>query len=175
MKQCFPSLPSCYSPPRLVVLEAARALDEVGNKAARGKIAAAKALAPTAALRIIDRAIQVRIFWWMVTHFGGGYSLGCGLRNDGVPPRWWFVGFLAQGIISTLSVRAGEPPVSCWLGVSQPDQGECLLSVLCCALSELLSSVKVLLSKDRWPQLVVCDWASMHSAVYTRARIPLSK
>ncbi|GAB4815191.1 hypothetical protein N2152v2_002237 [Parachlorella kessleri] len=44
---------------RLVVLEAARALDEVGNKAARGKIAAAKALAPTAALRIIDRAIQV--------------------------------------------------------------------------------------------------------------------
>lgn len=41
------------------MLEAARALDEVGNKAARGKIAAAKALAPTAALRIIDRAIQV--------------------------------------------------------------------------------------------------------------------
>ncbi len=48
--------PSCR---RLVVLEAARALDEVGNKAARGQIAAAKALAPTAALRIIDRAIQV--------------------------------------------------------------------------------------------------------------------
>ncbi|KAL4422623.1 hypothetical protein ABPG75_008820 [Micractinium tetrahymenae] len=44
---------------RLVVLEAAHALDCVGNKAARGKIAAAKALAPSAVLAILDRAIQV--------------------------------------------------------------------------------------------------------------------
>ena len=40
------------------MLEAAHALDQVGNKAARGKIAAAKALAPSAVLAIIDRAIQ---------------------------------------------------------------------------------------------------------------------
>lgn len=44
---------------RLVVLDAAHDLDQVGNKAARGKIAAAKALAPIAVLKIIDRAIQV--------------------------------------------------------------------------------------------------------------------
>jgi hypothetical protein len=43
---------------RLVVLEASHALDRVGNKAARGQIAAAKALAPSAVLAILDRAIQ---------------------------------------------------------------------------------------------------------------------
>lgn len=41
------------------MLEAAHALDLVGNKAARGKIAAAKALAPSAVIAILDRAIQV--------------------------------------------------------------------------------------------------------------------
>lgn len=51
---------------RLTVLEAARALDEVGNKAARGHIAAAKAMAPSTVLKIIDRAIQV--------HGGAGVS-----------------------------------------------------------------------------------------------------
>lgn len=51
---------------RLVVLEAAHALDEQGNKAARGKIAAAKAYAPTAVLGILDRAIQ--------TYGGAGVS-----------------------------------------------------------------------------------------------------
>jgi len=44
---------------KLTVLEAARALDEVGNKAARGHIAAAKAMAPSTVLTVIDRAIQV--------------------------------------------------------------------------------------------------------------------
>ena len=42
-----------------MVLEAAHTLDRVGNKAARGKIAAAKALAPSAVLAILDRAVQV--------------------------------------------------------------------------------------------------------------------
>jgi acyl-CoA dehydrogenase len=51
---------------RLAVLEAARALDEIGNKAARGHIAAAKAMAPSTVLTIIDRAIQV--------HGGAGVS-----------------------------------------------------------------------------------------------------
>ncbi|KAL4514035.1 hypothetical protein Ndes2526A_g09094 [Nannochloris sp. 'desiccata'] len=51
---------------RLTVLEAARALDEVGNKVARGHIAAAKAMAPSTVLTIIDRAIQV--------HGGAGVS-----------------------------------------------------------------------------------------------------
>jgi alkylation response protein AidB-like acyl-CoA dehydrogenase len=45
---------------RLVVLEAAHALDRLGNKAARGQIAAAKALAPSTVLDVLDRAIQVR-------------------------------------------------------------------------------------------------------------------
>ncbi|EFN52386.1 hypothetical protein CHLNCDRAFT_138837 [Chlorella variabilis] len=44
---------------RLVVLQAAHSLDRVGNKAARGQIAAAKALAPSTVVAIIDRAIQV--------------------------------------------------------------------------------------------------------------------
>jgi acyl-CoA dehydrogenase len=51
---------------RLVVLEAARALDEVGAANARFKIAQAKALAPTTVLTILDRAIQV--------HGGAGVS-----------------------------------------------------------------------------------------------------
>ena len=51
---------------RLTVLEAARALDERGNKAARGEIAAAKAMAPSTVLTILDRAIQV--------HGGAGVS-----------------------------------------------------------------------------------------------------
>ena len=51
---------------RLTVLEAARELDEVGNKAARGHIAMAKAMAPSTVLTIIDRAIQV--------HGGAGVS-----------------------------------------------------------------------------------------------------
>lgn len=46
---------------RLVVLQAAHALDLRGNKEARGQIAAAKALAPSAVLAVIDRAIQVRL------------------------------------------------------------------------------------------------------------------
>jgi alkylation response protein AidB-like acyl-CoA dehydrogenase len=51
---------------RLTVLEAARALDAGGAKAARGKIAAAKALTPSAVLAILDKAIQV--------HGGAGVS-----------------------------------------------------------------------------------------------------
>ncbi|KAI7835657.1 hypothetical protein COHA_010449 [Chlorella ohadii] len=51
---------------RLVVLQAAHALDLHGNKAARGQIAAAKALAPSAVLAVIDRAIQ--------THGAAGVS-----------------------------------------------------------------------------------------------------
>jgi alkylation response protein AidB-like acyl-CoA dehydrogenase len=51
---------------RLTVLEAARALDAGGAKAARAQIAAAKALAPAAVLAVIDRAIQV--------HGGAGVS-----------------------------------------------------------------------------------------------------
>ena len=52
-----------------MVLEAAHALDRVGNKAARGQIAAAKALAPSAVLAILDRAIQASML------FGGCAAL----------------------------------------------------------------------------------------------------
>jgi acyl-CoA dehydrogenase len=49
---------------RLVVMNAAKELDERGFKGAAGAIAAAKVLAPVAALRVIDAAVQV--------HGGGG-------------------------------------------------------------------------------------------------------
>jgi len=44
---------------RLVVLDAARAIDENGAKAARGKISVAKVYAPNAILAILDRVIQI--------------------------------------------------------------------------------------------------------------------
>eukprot|EP00891_Asterochloris_glomerata_P001698 jgi/Astpho2/1698/fgenesh1_pm.00032_%23_14_t len=49
---------------RLTVLNAAHALDRVGNRAARGQIAAAKVMAPNVVLKVIDQAVQV--------HGGGG-------------------------------------------------------------------------------------------------------
>ena len=44
---------------RLLTLQAARMMDEVGNKAARAEIAMIKVAAPAAALKVVDRAIQV--------------------------------------------------------------------------------------------------------------------
>jgi acyl-CoA dehydrogenase len=51
---------------RLLVLKAAWLMDAVGNRQARTEIAAIKVAAPSIALRVVDRAIQV--------HGGGGVS-----------------------------------------------------------------------------------------------------
>jgi acyl-CoA dehydrogenase len=44
---------------RLLALKAARVMDVAGNKAARMEISAIKVAAPSMALKIVDRAIQV--------------------------------------------------------------------------------------------------------------------
>jgi acyl-CoA dehydrogenase len=51
---------------RLLTMQAARAMDRVGNKEAKGLIAMIKVVAPNVALEVIDRAIQV--------HGGAGVS-----------------------------------------------------------------------------------------------------
>lgn len=56
---------------RLLTLKAADRMDKVGNKVARADIAMIKVVAPSMALRVLDRAIQV--------HGGGGVSSDFGL------------------------------------------------------------------------------------------------
>jgi acyl-CoA dehydrogenase len=60
---------------RLLTLKTAWLMDTVGNKAARTEIAAIKVAAPTLALKVIDRAIQV--------HGGGGIC-------DDFPLAWLY-------------------------------------------------------------------------------------
>ena len=58
---------------RLLTLKAADMMDKVGNKIARAEIAMIKIVAPTMALRVLDRAVQV--------HGGGGVSDDFGLAR----------------------------------------------------------------------------------------------
>lgn len=58
---------------RLLTLKAADMMDKSGNKAARAEIAMIKVVAPSMALRVIDRAVQV--------HGGAGVSADFGLAS----------------------------------------------------------------------------------------------
>lgn len=68
---------------RLTVLNAAHALDRVGNRAARGQIAAAKVMAPNVVLKVIDQAVQVGSVEEGVLCGTAGSSLQCasGIRQ----------------------------------------------------------------------------------------------
>jgi acyl-CoA dehydrogenase len=59
---------------RLLTLKAAYLMDTVGNKAARGEIAAIKVIAPNMALRVIDRAIQAHGAAGVSADFGLAYG-----------------------------------------------------------------------------------------------------
>ena len=72
---------------RLLTLKAAWMMDTVGNKAARAEIAMVKAVAPTMAGTVIDRAIQV--------HGGAGLSQDT---------------FLAEAFAETRFLRIGDGP-----------------------------------------------------------------
>ncbi len=67
---------------RLLTLNAARMMDEVGNKAARAEIAMIKVVAPNMALAVIDRAIQAHGAGGLSDDFGlaAGYVLARTLR-----------------------------------------------------------------------------------------------
>ena len=67
---------------RLLTLNAARMMDEMGNKAARAEIAMIKVVAPNMALAVIDRAIQAHGAGGLSDDFGlaAGYALARTLR-----------------------------------------------------------------------------------------------
>ena len=67
---------------RLLTMNAARMMDEVGNKAARAEIAMIKVVAPNMALSVIDRAIQAHGAGGLSDDFGlaAGYALARTLR-----------------------------------------------------------------------------------------------
>ena len=67
---------------RLLTMNAARMMDEVGNKAARAEIAMIKVVAPNMALSVIDRAIQAHGAGGLSNDFGlaAGYALARTLR-----------------------------------------------------------------------------------------------
>jgi acyl-CoA dehydrogenase len=72
---------------RLLTMAAARAMDQAGNKEARGLIAMIKVVAPNVALQVLDRAIQV--------HGGAGVSQDF---------------FLAYGYASSRTLRLADGP-----------------------------------------------------------------
>jgi acyl-CoA dehydrogenase len=60
---------------RLLTLQAAHMMDTVGNKAARGQIAAIKVVAPNVSCQVVDWAIQAH------------GALG---MTDDTPLAWWY-------------------------------------------------------------------------------------
>jgi acyl-CoA dehydrogenase len=69
---------------RLLTMNAARMMDIVGNKVARGEIAMIKVVAPNMAQKVIDRAIQI--------HGGAGVTDDFGLAHAYVEARYLRIG-----------------------------------------------------------------------------------
>ena len=59
---------------RLLTMNAARMMDAVGNKAARGEISMIKVVAPNMAQNVIDRAIQIHGGAGVTNDFGLAYA-----------------------------------------------------------------------------------------------------
>lgn len=91
---------------RLLVMHAARVMDEAGNKAARAEIAMIKVVVPNMALRVLDRAMQAHGAAGMCEDFplASGWALLRTLRLADGPDE------VHQEAIAKLELKKYDPP-----------------------------------------------------------------